>query len=617
MSSFSAIERDVELVRQLVAVFSNLGPQDPILSRTPLGVPVIVNGPVQRRNGTHVVNISFRRGFLRNMQLESFAPTVVVVLEWEVSFGPAYPTEPCIWQLVEGRNTSVGLGGFSQVVTLQPFLTREVVSRLTTQKKTHLSMYDSESDKKTDNSDDTNSDGSGSTAVSSFVSDFAFLNSWWAALRLDEGCITSCHGDRLPGSTFFESTNTLDDYGGRSHFGRDPSARLLGEVEKGRVQRPKRRFAAVIMPRGRVLAWGVQQRSRSGINSGGVAENTAQTASVGILQSGTMLHHDMGEEEEGDLSEAEGMHEYQQQQQQHYGHHSQSAQHVVCITSVQSGMSQGSVLPSLLVSSNILHTEVYQIGNICLCADNPCTALLTNARICESGGKTLSRVSNVFRMLRHLIKGVLPHATSIYMSQVLAPAIHRVVEAMQAQGDPFWAGVVICCVLLPSVLNKRPVLPGIAECLINLVESYRCVSLVAAVFFLLGFTSKFHEAELAKKAIVDAYRAKTPLPRPASTTVVVPRSNTGDGVSPVHNLRITECAVCGLSLLREVNRGWSDGLNGGPSGGVLLSPASKDGCLILQCVRCGHGGHLGHINDWWGDKRVTSCPKGCGCFCIY
>jgi len=35
--------------------------------------------------------------------------------------------------------------------------------------------------------------------------------------------------------------------------------------------------------------------------------------------------------------------------------------------------------------------------------------------------------------------------------------------------------------------------------------------------------------------------------------------------------------------------------------------------LFTFCEKCGHGGHMNHMTDWFSKK--SSCPTGCGCFC--
>jgi hypothetical protein len=36
--------------------------------------------------------------------------------------------------------------------------------------------------------------------------------------------------------------------------------------------------------------------------------------------------------------------------------------------------------------------------------------------------------------------------------------------------------------------------------------------------------------------------------------------------------------------------------------------------LLFVCTRCGHGGHMHHIAEWF--KKHSECPTGCGCSCM-
>lgn len=33
-----------------------------------------------------------------------------------------------------------------------------------------------------------------------------------------------------------------------------------------------------------------------------------------------------------------------------------------------------------------------------------------------------------------------------------------------------------------------------------------------------------------------------------------------------------------------------------------------------HCMKCGHGGHTNHMNDWF--QKHEECPSGCGCVCL-
>lgn len=43
----------------------------------------------------------------------------------------------------------------------------------------------------------------------------------------------------------------------------------------------------------------------------------------------------------------------------------------------------------------------------------------------------------------------------------------------------------------------------------------------------------------------------------------------------------------------------------------------QKGSLGLQCMYCGHGGHVDHIMKWWQRSDAFQCPQGCGCRCRY
>ncbi|KAJ9080833.1 hypothetical protein DSO57_1020816 [Entomophthora muscae] len=34
------------------------------------------------------------------------------------------------------------------------------------------------------------------------------------------------------------------------------------------------------------------------------------------------------------------------------------------------------------------------------------------------------------------------------------------------------------------------------------------------------------------------------------------------------------------------------------------------------CIKCGHGGHFDHMQEWFQDFKYTECPTGCGCTCV-
>lgn len=84
------------------------------------------------------------------------------------------------------------------------------------------------------------------------------------------------------------------------------------------------------------------------------------------------------------------------------------------------------------------------------------------------------------------------------------------------------------------------------------------------------------------------------------------------------------CAICGESIFSDEKRGTLDkrvehALEAfkGSSEGPQRIVSVRKGSLILQCTRCGHGGHVDHVFNWWKHSPVQQCPQGCGCHCSY
>jgi WD repeat-containing protein mio len=51
------------------------------------------------------------------------------------------------------------------------------------------------------------------------------------------------------------------------------------------------------------------------------------------------------------------------------------------------------------------------------------------------------------------------------------------------------------------------------------------------------------------------------------------------------------------------------------AGSTPLYRGSNFGSWFTWCVKCNHGGHAGHIREWFAEKRV--CPvTGCDCECM-
>ncbi|KEG09383.1 hypothetical protein DQ04_05311020 [Trypanosoma grayi] len=691
MSSASAVEQDVGLAKRLAASFSSSVEE----STLPMGElrrrSVVVCNPLWRHNGACSVKIRFERPYVNGGSRSSGSSSssskqnvnegqhVVLCVDWEVVFGLSYPAETCAWHLMDDRGSYSYADVACRRAKLRPFVLEGVLSRIEELQKSFgatcegsvgtdsgyyafssrdparvstRAMSDAPNPlaeaslnlKKQCGSSGGGGNSSSNSTASPFLSEFAFLCSWWAALELDDGCIIPPLGAVMRDHASMSSMTALDDDNSGSFPRQGRGTHFLDDVNGTRVQRPRRDFAAIFMPHGGVLAWGLwwsAEDNRSDAEmSAEVTAGSARMPSFSTIRSGVSSYRTGGavnRSHTGSTESAEPQGTYSQQQQRPR----QKCQ-ALRMTTARGGGVPGTVLPSVLVAANILHTEVYQLSDVCLCDDDPCEALRKNARICREG-KALRGVSTALRVLRHIVKGASPHATSLYALQLAAPALHEVVKAMQAQRQPFWAGVAICCLMLPAILSDRPLLLDLAPHLIDPVECYRCVTLVATVFSVVGAAIKFREAEVAKKAIENAYRASK-LPTPVacgggsrsgggSTTTVdgsdgcnsKNKNNNGGAAAPEGHPPITECAVCGLLLLRNTTRPVTTAFSCGTAdiddsvGGcrVSLRFASEDGCLTVQCARCGHGGHLAHIIAWWDDESVRCCPKGCNCLCIY
>jgi len=36
--------------------------------------------------------------------------------------------------------------------------------------------------------------------------------------------------------------------------------------------------------------------------------------------------------------------------------------------------------------------------------------------------------------------------------------------------------------------------------------------------------------------------------------------------------------------------------------------------LKIKCNKCGHGGHIAHLAEWFKEQEL--CPAGCNCLCV-
>lgn len=96
----------------------------------------------------------------------------------------------------------------------------------------------------------------------------------------------------------------------------------------------------------------------------------------------------------------------------------------------------------------------------------------------------------------------------------------------------------------------------------------------------------------------------------------------------VPHITLSNCCVCNATLSIKENKDVEDAIKAGvaslfpsfPAGATPLRPEcakARFGGLLLQCVKCGHGGHYHHIVEWWERTRGAQCPTGCGCACAY
>ncbi|ORC89636.1 uncharacterized protein TM35_000111700 [Trypanosoma theileri] len=742
MTSFAAVEQDIELARQLASSFYSSFAAKGTSSLNGLDRFVTLCGPFRNRTGTCSVTILLERSFVSSKIIDSNSSNFVVCAEWKVLFGPSYPTEPCTWHFDKDcnthRNSHMSGDTMRLRVRLRSFLVEEVVSRLssssrlTTSGTSYAAACTPDASKHNDyysfNSRGVNRELSperllppggtpsltedsarlekkcsdGTIPVPQFLFDFAFLCNWWMSLELDDGCIVPASHQMLHGiASVGNMVATEEEGSGGGFMNSGHTTHFLEAVGGGnRSELPKRGFAAIFTPHGEVLMWGFgrlkKKRSTQGKQTvGDMHSSTSEMnrdktqsftppqliLSVSSSSSYTNMNHNNNTTTTtttmtGNVSSSTEFTEVRKYSNQrnhyHHHHHHHEWQRLHITSSSSDGTSE--VLPSLLVPKNILYTELYRMNDVCLCAEDPATALKKNIRICREGTK-LRGVVKAFRMLRQLVKGASPHAPSLYTVQLLAPALHEVVKALQLLQKPFWAGVAICCFTLPSLLSDRPMMLNLDSLLIDPVESHRCVSLVATVFSIVGSVIQFREAEIAKKAIENIHGVTKRHLKIPDKSICGDNTNNGIGnCSPsssnsnkkgdVKNNSsvftghppITECAVCRLPLPQRPTpigvHGDGDSINssnnnnsgsaaastsssaasacnGGNKygnnamrttvveGGSPLSSGNEDGCLTLQCARCGHGGHVDHILAWWDDCNVRCCPMGCDCLCIY
>nr|CCD11905.1 unnamed protein product [Trypanosoma congolense IL3000] len=699
MQPFETVLQEVERAKRGFTASSIVYAADAMLKSCVNGVgdhSVTICSPVLQTNGSCTVAVVLEAQFGASGTVSDPSSCVTIVAEWVATFLPSYPTTPCLWHYVKDaylRNVQRedGVEPTSRC-GLRPFVIEEVVSKLSAMRLTHSTEYNDITSRDATALDRSHysvprvgvprgGDSMNSprniypdmfarrdydrVTESSFSSGLNFLCSWWEALELD--CDSLAFGrDRA----FFGSTNTLDDDNSRWLPQDGCALRFEDFMGGGAVQCPRREFAAVFMPNGGVVAWGCWRRSEGRRESGQITftahlgddsctvnkctedQTTVVNPLETVLSSHARLSRSGAGVDDGDGDGGDPISiESEVWRSSRLGCRGYPLQLLFCSSkwllgvpaaSKEKALEKKRPLPSLLVPENVLHTRKYGFDDICLCAEDPSAALCRCSRIAREG-RSLKKVSNMFRMLRHLMKGSLSSSTPALCAQkLLVPALDRVVMSLQNEKRYFWAGIAVCCVVLPSLLSNRLVFPDIVKQLINPMECYRCVEVVVYVLSTMGLPVKCHEAVLAKTAIEKAYHTSAAVRRwPLSdyssshgTLHAEPYGGSFLNTSKMMCLAAglpaaAECSVCGLASSREVKKkiSSSGGAGNAPDRGgtgnngndidesVVLN--RRDGCLILNCIYCGHGGHLAHIIAWWSIHGVLHCPKGCNCACVY
>ncbi|KPA79683.1 hypothetical protein ABB37_05460 [Leptomonas pyrrhocoris] len=367
-----------------------------------------------------------------------------------------------------------------------------------------------------------------------------------------------------------------------------------------------------------------------------------------------------------------------------------------------SQLMRGHVLPSFLLPSHVLGSPYKcEWDDVRLFTGKSADAALhANAKLAKA--LHLPHVSDLLQVLRRLAKSVATSATdAFYLEEVLWPALMETVGVLRSARLPFWAGMAVCSLLLPSVLEQeegttqqqrrqrrggtRGVMPPLpppapsmegrkekgsrarslrrwqqrfAE-LIAVVTYTERVLAVAQEYTLLCETRLMRCAlQRGQQLLHDSCRSMEERRQGSSsqtTAAATVSSACAFPALPVEACRrlhapLSVCAVCGLSLLRNTvkqNAAATATVSGGGGEGrglartpATVSPTGKEaegltaktthaavhaalqerraeGCLVVQCARCGHGGHVEHMSSWWNDPTVHCCPKGCDCICEY
>ncbi|KAG5500259.1 hypothetical protein JIQ42_04594 [Leishmania sp. Namibia] len=397
----------------------------------------------------------------------------------------------------------------------------------------------------------------------------------------------------------------------------------------------------------------------------------------------------------------------------------------------------GKALPSYVLPAHVLGTAYKcEWDNVrFFSGKTPDAALHANAKLAKA--LRLPDVSDLLQVLRRLAKNVgTPSTGVLYIGAVLWPALMETVRVLRDQRLPFWAGLAVCSLLLPDVLQKvdgdRPAGPDFGErsdcgCVpVSILPADSAQPTVggepraqlrrrhlAELIEVVSFTEQVIAVAREHTLLCEVRLVRFSLQRglllsqrdevcgQGGPSAAANRMSTAAHVGLTHGNRskfsagcasavlipiapllatsaemcrrlhapISVCAICGLSLLRNtvthadvsgsgsaaaaaaaapltemrhyshtaalVTSGpdtlqrkkdgdgdrCADGTASPRSGTEAVRAALRmwreEGCLVVQCARCGHGGHVEHISSWWNDPTVRCCPKGCDCRCIY
>lgn len=325
----------------------------------------------------------------------------------------------------------------------------------------------------------------------------------------------------------------------------------------------------------------------------------------------------------------------------------------------------GQPLPSLVMPSHVLHS-LYRCDWSAVhlyTGTNAGAALQANAKLAKA--LRLPHISDVLNSLRRLSwnSGEATTTGNLYFQEMVWPALVTVVQLLRRQGEAFWAGVAVCSLLCPSVLQDRggwilsaeavhteTAAPNLLDAFLfdkakiaaevhwlrQIADLIDAVRYVEEVLFLAGEYTQMTEARLVRRALERCSSAVHCAPpneegiaRTKEIDTGVQRNIPEDSFRRYH-APISICAVCGLALMKNVKVQLPraavaadvtiSGYTAGSAAAAVVHSVEcrqREGCLVVQCARCGHGGHVQHIISWWTDPMVQGCPKGCACNCMY